>query len=112
MIAHSTAHRPTIESTAPIGSSGGAAGSFDVGTMKCPNTSAATQIGTLTRNTEPTRSARGKPPRIEPIRDADGRDAGPHPDRPRSRASVNMLVMIDSVAGMMSAADALTLAPR
>ena len=53
MMAYSTNARPTIDSTAPTGSSFGADGSFDVGMRKTPAIRPITTIGTFTRNTEP-----------------------------------------------------------
>ena len=44
---------PTIDSSAPIGSSAASSGSRDVGTRNQPAISATTMIGTFTRNTEP-----------------------------------------------------------
>ncbi len=70
-----------------------------------PDQSAPAQIGTLTRNTEPHQKCWSrKPPRIGPIA-MPMADTPAHTPiaRPRSRASVNMLVMIDNVAGMMNA---------
>ena len=44
---------PTIDSTAPTGSSLGADGSFDVGMRKIPASTPTTTIGMFTRKIEP-----------------------------------------------------------
>src|SRR5581483_2843169 len=105
MIAHRNAVNPTIDSSAPSGSSLGAAGSRDSGTRTQPATSPMITIGTFTRNTEPhQKCASRKPPVIGPR-------PMPSADTPaqipmafaRSRGSVNTLVSTDSVDGMMNA---------
>ena len=53
MNAYTSATRPTIDSSAPIGSSAGFDGSFDVGTRNTPAISANTTIGRFTRKIEP-----------------------------------------------------------
>jgi hypothetical protein len=105
MIANSTDPSPTIESSAPSGSSRGADGSLVSGTKKNPATSAIAPIGRLTQNTElHEKCSSSRPPVTGPI-------ATPRPEnpaqiaiaRPRSRGSRKTLVRIESVDGMISA---------
>ena len=106
MIAHTRATRPTMDSTAPRKSTRGAAGSRDVGTKSCPPTRATTTTGTLTRKTEPhQKCSRSQPPVTGPMATAMPAVADQMAMAwARSRRSVNTLVMIESVAGMISAA--------
>ena len=106
MIDATSAPRPTIDSPAPTTSMRGRCGFRDVGTRNRPAMSATITIGTLTMNTDPHQKwSSRKPP-------ATGPSATAMPATPdqipiasaRSRASVNTLVRIDSVAGMISAA--------
>src|SRR5437773_11321966 len=63
MIPHSSAVSAEIEISAPRVSSGGVSGSLDSGTSRFAATSAATTIGTLTRNTDPQEKLfRSRPP--------------------------------------------------
>ena len=106
MIDHSTITSPAIESTAPIGSSRGAAGSFEDGRRNRPATRAKMVTGTLIRNTEPHQKCwRRKPPRIGPIALPPPATAAHTPmARARSFGSWNTLVSSERVAGMISAA--------
>src|SRR5580704_8129081 len=53
MMAYTSAESPTMDSSAPGGSSGAWAASRDVGTRNTPATSATAQTGTFTQNTDP-----------------------------------------------------------
>ena len=53
MSPYTSATIPTMDSTAPIGSSAASSGSRDFGTRNTPATSATAMIGTFTRNTDP-----------------------------------------------------------
>src|SRR3954454_11006032 len=98
---------PTMERRAPIGSSLASSGSRDFGMTNFPAISATTMMGTFTRNTEPYQ----KWPRSKPL--ATGPKA---PAAPVMLAQIaiafgrswggKMLMMIDKVDGMMSAAAA------
>ena len=106
MIAHTRATRPTIDSTAPSRSTGGAAGSREVGTNSWPSTRATTTTGTLTRKTEPhQKCSSSQPPVTGPMATAMPAVADQMAMAwARSFRSVKTLVRIDSVAGMISAA--------
>ena len=105
MTPHSSVERPTIDSTAPTGSSLGADGSLELGTKKKPAMRPKITIGTLTSSTAPHQKCWSRKPPVT------GPSPTPMPDtpahtpmaRPRSRGSVKTLVMIDRVAGMISA---------
>jgi hypothetical protein len=53
MKAYTKVTRPMIESSAPIGSSAGFDGSFEVGMRKTPATNAKITMGRFTRKIEP-----------------------------------------------------------
>ena len=106
MMPQTSATSPTIESPAPVQSIGSACGLRELGTRKRPAMSAPITIGTFTKNTDPhQKCSRRKPP-------ATGPSAMAMPATPdqmpiamaRSRGTVKTLVMIESVAGMISAA--------
>ncbi len=104
-----TAHRkvasPAIDSSAPIGSSGGADGSRESGTSIQPPIRAMMTTGTLTRNTEPQKKWESrKPPAIGP-RPTPSADTPAHTPiaLERSAGSVKTLEMMLRVAGMISA---------
>ena len=105
MMAYTSALRPTIDSSAPTGSSGVSVESFDFGTSTYPATRATAMIGRLTRNTEPHQKCSSSRP------EASGPRAAPLPEMPaqmaialaRSRRG-KTLVRIDSVDGMTNAA--------
>jgi len=101
MIPHSSKPRPTMESPAPIGSERLALTFFELGTSQIAANSPISAIGTLMRNTDPHQKwASSQPP-------ATGPTATPSPVVPdqipmawaRARASVKVLVRIDSVGG-------------
>ena len=108
MIAHSNRPRPAIDSTAPQGSGGSAAGFFESGTSSRAPANAAATIGTLTRNTEPHQNrASSRPPAIGPIAMPSPMVAAQAPmARARSAGSRNTSLTIDSDAGIVSAAPA------
>src|SRR3954451_4636225 len=104
MIAYTRLTSPTIDNTAPTGSSALGWGSFESGTIRRPRISATITTGTFTKKTEPHQKlARSQPPTIGPV-------AIPRPDtpaqmpiaRPRSCAG-KTFVRIDRVDGMISA---------
>ena len=76
MMPNSNEPRPTIDSSAPTGSSRGAVGSFDSGTKKWPATSAIAPIGRFTQNTELHEKWRSSTPPIT------GPSATPRPEKP------------------------------
>ena len=107
MIAYTSELIPTIDSTAPSGSSGEPLESFDLGTRIQPAMRAAAMIGRLTRNTDPHQKCSRRKP------DATGPSAAPPPEMPaqiaialaRSRDG-NTLVSSDRVDGITNAAPA------
>ena len=105
MMAHSSETSPMIERAAPTRSSRGASGSRDVGSRKRPAMSAPIVTGTLIRKTEPHQKwASSNPPSTGPMAPpAPARAAQTPMARPRSRASMKMLVSSDSVLGMINA---------
>ena len=108
MIAHSSKPRPAIDSSAPAGSGGSAAGFFEPGTSSRAPAQAAATIGILTRKMEPHQNlASSRPPAIGPIAIPSPMVAAqPAMARARSAGSRNMSLMIDSEAGIVSAAPA------
>ena len=98
---------PTVDSTAPMGSSGARFGSRDLGTRNRPLTNASNTIGTLTRNTAPYQ----KCPRRNPLATGPMAPAPPLVAAQKAIALVrscggNTLTRIDNVDGMISAAAA------
>src|SRR3954465_9086035 len=98
---------PTIDSTAPTGSSLLCSGSFDFGTRKGPAINAVSRIGTFTRNTDPNQ----KCPSSQPLATGPIAPAAPVVAAQNAIALVrssagNTFTMIDNVDGMMNAADA------
>src|SRR5947199_10655498 len=68
MIPKTSETSPTIDRTAPTGSSTGAEGSLELGTINRPAMSAKITTGTLTRNTEPHQKwVSSQPPTTGPI---------------------------------------------
>ena len=108
MIAQSSRPRPAIDSSAPAGSGGSAAGFFEAGTSSSAPANAAATIGTLTRKMEPHQNrASSRPPAIGPMAMPSPMVAAQAPmARARSAGSRNMSLMIDSEAGIVSAAPA------
>ena len=106
MVAQTRDTTPTMDRTRPTGSSRGAWGSRDVGTMARPSSSATAAMGTLTRKMAP----QAKCSRIHPP--VTGPRATARPVTPahvpmafaRSDGSVKTLVRMARVAGKMSAA--------
>ena len=73
---------PTIDSTAPTGSSARGEGSFESGTIRRPGIRATITTGTFTRKTEPHQKwLSSQPPTIGPIAMPEAGDAGPDADR-------------------------------
>src|ERR1700736_1583678 len=94
-----------MDRTAPMGSSLGADGSRESGTRYQPPTRPRMTTGTLTRNTEPHQKWLSKNPPVTgpiPMPSADTPAQMPMA-LPRSTGLVKTLVMMDNVAGMMSA---------
>ena len=97
---------PATDSSEPPGSGLLACGSRESGTRRTAKARPASAIGTLMRNTEPHEKwASSRPPTIGPRANPAPLVAAQKPSaRWRSASSVNMLVMIESVDGMISAA--------
>ena len=98
---------PTIERTAPTGSSWPCSGSRDLGTRNQPATSASAMIGTFTRNTDPYQ----KWPSSHPLATGPIAPAAPVVAAQIAMALVrssggNTFTRIDNVDGMINAADA------
>jgi hypothetical protein len=106
MIAHRTAIRPTIERPEPTRSSWRALESREVGSRRRPATRVTMTTGTLIRNTACHEKCwRSQPPRTGPNPLLALATAAHTPiARARSRGSGKMVLMSDSVAGMISAA--------
>ena len=105
MIDQSSSPSPAIDSSAPARSGAAAAGFLESGTSGSAQAKPTAAIGTLIRKTDPhQKCASSRPPMIGPRAMPSPAGRGPEADRPlplvRSR---NMLVMIDSVEGMISA---------
>src|SRR5882757_2073635 len=106
MMPNSSAISPVVDSAVPTTSNGGAAASREFGTTATAAITVTATTGTLTRKIEPHQKCCSRNPPVN------GPMATPSPDTPaqmaiaraRSAASVNTLVRIDSVAGMMNAA--------
>ena len=105
MMANSSVTSPTIDRTAPMGSSGLSSGALVFGMSQRAKTKVTAHTGTLMKNTEPQpRCSTSSPPTTGPI-------AIPMPATPahtpiaraRSAGSRNVLVRIDSVVGKMNA---------
>ena len=105
MMAHTRMTSPTIESSAPMGSSPRGEGSLDSGTKRRPPVKARATIGMFTMNTDPHQKCSSSQP---PLR---GPMAMPMAEKPaqtamaraRSAGTVNTLLMMERVAGMISA---------
>src|SRR5947208_16877261 len=97
---------PIEDSTRPGTSTGGAAGSRDVGMNKAPPMIATTVTGTLTMNTEPhEKCSSSQPPEIGPAATPTPTIAAHSPIAfALFTGSVNMLVINDSVVGKITAA--------
>src|SRR5262245_5911335 len=106
MIAHTSDTSATADSAAPNQSTGCGTGLRDVGTMKWPTMIATITTGTFTRKIAPHQKCSSrKPPATGPAATATPAMPAHMPiASARSRASVKVLVRIDSVAGMISAA--------
>jgi hypothetical protein len=106
MMADTNDNRPKTDRAAPVQSTCWPSGLRDSGTSRRPARIATAATGTLTMNTEPHQKWSSKVPPTS------GPRTTPRPTTPdqipianaRSRASVNTLVRIDRVAGMMNAA--------
>ena len=95
---------PTVESTAPIGSSRPCSGSFESGTSFGIASSAATTIGTLMRKTAvQLNCSSSQPPLAGPMPTPMPATAAQMPIAFARSSAGKTLVMIDSVVGMISA---------
>ena len=94
-----------MDISAPARSGRSAAGLFDSGTNRSPNARPSAAMGTLIRNTDPhQKRASSRPPTIGPSAMPSPVVAAHRPiARWRSFASRNMVVMMESVAGMSMA---------
>src|SRR6185503_20738674 len=97
---------PIEDRIKPGTSTGGAAGSRDVGTNRTPPTIATAATGTLTMNTEPhEKCSNSQPPEIGPAATPTPTIAAHSPIAlARFTGSVKMLVIKDSVVGKITAA--------
>ena len=96
--------RPTVESTAPTGSSRDCSGSFESGTSFGMAISAAAAIGTLMRNTAvQLNCSSSQPPLAGPMPTPMPATAAQMPIAFGRSSAGKTLVMIDSVVGMISA---------
>src|SRR6478736_1370638 len=97
---------PIDESTKPGTSTGGAAGSRDVGTNRMPPMIATTATGALTMNTEPQeKCSSSQPPEMGPAATPTPTIAAHSPMAlARFTGSVKMLVINDRVVGKITAA--------
>src|SRR5947209_8670658 len=102
---YTRATMPTIERTAPPGSTRASSGSLDRGTSTHPATRARTMNGTLTKKTDPYQKwTRSQPLTVGPIAPAAPRKLA-QMAMARGRSSGGKTLMrIDSVDGMISAA--------
>ena len=104
MIAPVRTPRPTVESTAPTGSSRGCFGSRESGTSFGVAASAAITIGTLTRNTAlQSNCSSSKPPATGPMPTPMPATAAQMPIAFGRSSAGKTLVRIDRVVGMISA---------
>ena len=104
MIAAVRTPRPTVDSTAPTGSSRACFGSFEFGTNFGAAASAAITIGTLTRNTAvQSNCSIRKPPAAGPTPTPMPATAAQMPIAFGRSSAGKTLVRIDSVVGMISA---------
>ena len=106
MIANTMIATAAVESTIPRRSRRGASGSREVGTTHATSAIAASASGTFARNVAcHENDSRSAPPTMGPSATAAPVLAPQRPiARARSRRSVKMLLMIDSVVGKMTAA--------
>ena len=96
--------RPTVESTAPTGSSRDCSGSFESGTSFGMAISATAAIGTLMRNTAvQLNCSSSQPPLAGPMPTPMPATAAQMPIAFGRSSAGKTLVMIDSVVGMISA---------
>jgi hypothetical protein len=105
MMPHTSTTRPTMESRAPTRSSPRGDGSLDSGTNSRPPTRARRTMGMFTMKTEPHQKCwRSQPPlsgpRAMPMAEKPAHTAMA---RARSAGTVKTLLMMDRVAGMISA---------
>src|SRR6476620_305673 len=97
---------PIEDSIKPGTSTGGAAGSREVGTNRTPPAMATAATGTLTMNTEPhQKCSSSQPPEIGPAATPTPTIAAHNPIAfARFTGSMKMLVINDNVVGKMTAA--------